>query len=259
MTLHNPTDKSLWLMGSPNGKDFCFVSDSELFPADTDQRDPVMIYTSSKWWICYTFAPAYFVVINSSDLTTWNFVANVDMSSITGVTSVWAPQWFIDSDGSAHVFVAIDTGGDTTTFQIYHVQPTNAAMTTWSAPSPITITGKSNVIDPFMVYKSGTYYLWYKQENDDYLEYATSSTLTGTFTPIKEGDWAGWGHPNENPCLYQLDNGNWRIIFQEHSGFDPVNEWYSDSSDDWATWSAKTALGYCNYIPGGPSIVKRTW
>ena len=246
-------------MGSTDGLNYRFIYNSELYSAPTDQRDPVMIYNNSKWWICYTYATTYFQVISSTDMETWTHVADVDMSAISGVSSVWAPQWFIDGDGSVHVFAAIATGGSTSNFQIYKVNPTNAAMTTWSSPTAITITDRGNTIDPFMVLRSGTYYLWFKQETDDYIEYASSSSLTGPFTVVQSANWAGWGKPNENPCLYQLDNGTWRIIFQQHEGFDPVDEWYSDSTDNWATWSTKKSLGYCNYIPGGPSVVKKNW
>lgn len=257
MTAHNPTDNNLWLYRSFNGEYFSIISASELYVETNQQRDPTMIYYDSKWWICYTYDPNV-GVINSTDLITWNTVAHVDMSAISSLAHTWAPSWFIDVDNSIHVFVACSTSGSTSNFQIYEVHPTNSGMTIWSSPIAITITGKSDTIDPFVVLKDGTYYIWYKEEDADYIEYASSSTLTGTYTPVQTGNWASWGSPMENPCLYTLPDGTWRIIFQQHSGFDPVQEWYSDSVD-WSSWTSKKALGYSSFIPGGPSVIRKNW
>ena len=261
MSAHNKEDKYAYLLGSSDGKEFQKLHRKPIYvPASGSQRDPALLLDTDDYhWVCHTNSTnSYFTVIKSNDFSSWEVAANVDMSDIANLHYVWAPQWFVDSDGTVHVFVACSTSSSTSNFQIYEVHPTNTAMSSWSTPVAITISGESNVIDPFVVLKNSTYYMWYKQETTDYIQYASSATLTGTYTNVETGDWAGWGkNPIENPVLIQIDDDTWRIYFQEHDGFDPAHEWYSESTDDWSTWSTPIEIDMA-WIPGGPSVTKTT-
>jgi hypothetical protein len=258
MTFHNKTDNIAYLAGSINGTNWKMFDPYPIMrPSSGNQRDPTMIYHDGYYWVCHTNdTNTYFSVIFSSTLLGFALAADVDMTDIASVYRVWAPSWFIDpADGSVHIFVCCSTSSSTSNFQIYEVHPTNEMMTTWSTPVAITITGVSNCIDPFMVYKGGTYYLWYKEETADYIQYASSATLTGTYTNVETGNWASWGSPMENPSLVLLPDGTtWRIYFQEHSGFNPVAVWYSESTDDWANWGAKAEIQY-PWVFGGQSAL----
>lgn len=259
MSCHDSADEIAYLLVSEDGKDWSNLhKDPILTPVSGNQRDPAIIKIGNTFWIAHTNSTnTYFTILSSSDLKQWNIICNVDMTNIANLYYVWGPQWFIDEDGSTHIFVCCSTNGLTTNFQIYEVHPTNDTMTTWSSPVLITITGENNIIDPYMVLKDGTYYLWYKEEDTDYIQYASSATLLGTYTNIETGDWAGFGTPRESPCLIQLDSDTWRIYVNEHSGFDSIAVYYSDSTDDWITWSTPIAIT-SSWIIGAPTVIKLT-
>jgi hypothetical protein len=68
--------------------------------------------------------------------------------------------------------------------------------------------------------------------------YASSASLLSGYTIIQSGNWAGWGTHLEGECLIKLANGNWRIYLDnEGNGI-----YYSDSADNWVTWSAKAPI-----------------
>lgn len=237
------TKQALYLTTSIDGKKFGMLTASPIFNPGF-LRDPSIIQDSTgKFWMVYTtgLTGTAFAVASSSDLLNWTLVANVDASSLSPYNT-WAPEWFVDDDGSVHVFFAASTVGVNSGFQIYEVHPTNAARTSWSAPVLVTGTQLSPIdtIDPFVVKKNGTYYLWYKRySGTPAIEYATSSSLLSGYDTGQTGDWAGWGDAYaEGPALIQMDSSTWRIYFDHSNVADSPNMRYSESTDDWATWSA---------------------
>lgn len=255
MSCHQSVDELPYLMGSNDGKSWTLLRMASII-GSPPKRDPSIIQYKDKYWLAVTDSTnTYFTVYSSPDLFEWSEIANVSMTAISLVFRVWAPEWFIDDDGTIHVFVAVSTNSLTNNFQIYRVNPTNAGMTAWSSPTLITITGQSNVIDAFAIKKAGTYYLWYKEETADFIHYASSSTLAGPYTDVETGDWASWGSPIEAPCLVKIDETTWRIYLNEHSGFDSVAVYYSESTDDWATWSAKVAIT-TPWIVAHPTVIR---
>jgi Glycosyl hydrolases family 43 len=209
-------------------------------------RDPSIVKSGGKWWVCHTLSTgateSTFLVTSSSDLIHWASPAAISITGAAGMLRGWAPEWFVDADASVHVLISLtaDTGATPGGFQIYEMHPTTADLAgAYSAPVAITITGQSNQIDPYVVLRGGTYYLWYKNETTKYVEYASASTLTGTYTLVKSGDWAGWGHV-EAPCVFAIPGG-WRIFVCDYTTTKQIN--YSDSVDTWATWSARTQIG----------------
>jgi hypothetical protein len=168
---------------------------------------------------------------------------------------VWAPSWFIDpADGSLHLILNINASGGGGTnaplpgsiFQPWEMHPTNSAMTTWSSAVAITgstfVSDAKSMIDAFMDFKNGTYYLWYKNDTDKYIELASSASPFSGYTKIKTGDWAGWGHGNttginngyEAPASLNLPNGNTRVFIDSSVS---RGMFYSDSVD-YVTWPA---------------------
>lgn len=213
----------------------------------TPLRDPSITRINGTWWLAHTSIPdvSSFQVASSPDLRTWSNPITVTVLPLSAL-HCWAPEWFIDSDGSPHVTIAITQGGNLGPFTIYELHPTNADFTSWSAPSPLVITGEGNPIDPYLTKVAGTYYLWYvawgASNPHEYIQYASSSTLTGTYTLQRTGNWAGWGglaNGLEGPSLIQLAD-RWRLYFDDvlplYSS-DLGNIAYSDSFDNWATWT----------------------
>jgi len=231
MACHCLTDRGqekLYLWQSDDGISWNLLNGGPSYSApEYVIRDPsIFKHTDGKYYICYTnnntspqnFTGTRFGVASSPDLVAWTHVSWVDFGS---VSYVWAPEWFIDTDGSVHIFVAVD-------YIIKEVHPTNSTFTTWSGPVIVLNGG----IDPYIIKLGGTYYLWYR-DNAKYIVYASSSSLTGGYTTIKTGDWAGWGK-REGDCLVLLDNGVWRMYFNPELGA----VYYSDSFDNWQTWTA---------------------
>ncbi len=245
-------EQKLWLGVSNNGLAWNTIGRAAVYsPASGSLRDPSIfvldpneVYSpqpSVRYLACHTNegSPLGFDVISSPDLQDWSLVHHVDCTSIASLAHVWAPEWFIDTDGSIHVFVACSNSG-TTAFQIYETHPTNAALTTWSNPAIVTGTSlPSDMIDPFMVKVGNTYNIWYKNDSTKYIEYLSSTSLTSGYTVTKSGDWASWGSGLEGPSLLQVDSSTWRIYFDKYTA---QGIYYSESTDNWATWSAKALI-----------------
>lgn len=172
--------------------------------------------TYSFLWNIYT-APYY----APGTCPTWTLITQVDWSSaISGVQWCFAPTATITTDNVLHWFVPCTTnpGGPDTGFTEYETHPTDNTLTAVTAPQAITITGKNNVID-LAVYQIGsTFWGYYKDENAKFVELATASTLTGTYTPVQTGDWLGIGAGFEGPELIYVGEV-YRLYLEDYINF----------------------------------------
>jgi len=239
-------DGILYVSTSSDGLTFNEVS--ELYQDSAPLRDPTIIYYYGKYWCAYTLGDGAtsgaFGLASSSDGISWIKVGNISVS-IPLVLHIWAPSWFINpSDGSLHLILNCNTSSNLS-FAPYEMHPTNSGMTSWSAST--LITGNiaftvTDMIDCFMEFINGTYYLWYKNDSSQYIELASSSSPFSGYTKIKTGDWNGWGHGNitgsnhgyEAPCALQLTNGTW-ILYVDSSVSQGIV--YSTSPDGLHGWS----------------------
>jgi hypothetical protein len=250
------TDNLLRVFTSPDALTFTQVSQSYSDTGGSALRDPTIIYYYGKYWCAYTedggfyYGSAYFGLASSPDGITWTKVG--DITCFTGsppsnISYEWAPSWFIDpADGSLHLILNINDISGVGFFQPYEAHPTNSAMTTWSSAVAITgstfVSDAKSMIDAFMDFKNGTYYLWYKNDTDKYIELASSASPFSGYTKIKTGNWAGWGHGNisgsnngyEAPASLNLPNGNTRVLIDSSVS---QGMYYSDSVD-YVTWPA---------------------
>ncbi len=162
---------------------------------------------------------------------------------MTGVKDTWAPEWFKDTDGSVHLIVSIDTVDSQ--FKSYLYTASDDTLSNWSAPTPLGI--GPNYIDTFVVKLDAKYHAFTKNETSKYIEHATAAALTGPWTFVGTGDWAGWGSGKEGPALFRLDSGQWRILMDCYGncGF------LQATSPDLNTWSSASVM------PGGLSGVVR--
>jgi hypothetical protein len=172
-------------------------------------------------------------------LLVWQDVAIVK-SGVTGVAHTWAPEWLLGDD-VVKVVANIDTGnGD---FKPYAFTPLNSGLTSWSGPTPLGI--GPNYIDTCVVKSAGTYHAFTKNETTRYLEHAIAPGLTGPWTFVGTGDWAGLGAGGfEGPTIVKLDDGTWRMYLDPQTRGVPCT--YMNSRD-LNTWSAPARL------PGVPS------
>jgi len=254
--------QALYLVASNDGKTFNFLNSNDpttgavYTPVSPSiVRDPSIMKSGGLYWVAHTnnFGGTTFDVISSPDLSNWTLVQSVDMSAVTGVNRVYAPEWFVDTDGSIHIFVttSIDTG---VSYQIHEVHPTNAAMTTWSTPVTVTGTGiPASAIDPFILKLGSNYQLWYSnQPTNSFIEVATSTSLTSGYTALHTGDWNSWGNTIEGPNIVQTGTNTYRL-YVDH--FPSLGIKYAESTDGGSTWGALTAIT----VPGvivHPTIIR---
>ena len=210
---------------------------------------------------------------SSTDLQSWVTLQGVDTSALSSSLHIYAPEWVANTDGTPYIdgggcpHVTMTATNGSTTYASYESHPTDCSDFTqpWSTPVLLSVTGEDHPqIDTFMVCVGigggnctgfgDTFFLWYERlvlNTTEYTQYASASTLTGTFTRISNGgDWANFGAPTqEGPALIRLFNGTsyfWRLFFDRVP--DPPGDLtngqinYSDSSDNWATWTSPNPI-----------------
>jgi hypothetical protein len=260
----NSSESNMYVYESPDATGFRLLRGPAFTPPSGLIRDPSVIrHTDGYFYITYTTGWTGDIIgfARSSDRLNWTFLRNYPVP-ISGLARTWAPEWFVDTDGSVSVIVSASTSTSGNAFRPYKITATNAALSAWSAP--VALAGiPANYIDTFVVKVGSTYHAFIKSTLTQLVEYATASNLAGPYTVRRTGDWAGWGtEPAEGQSLVQLDNGGWRIYFD---GYTVGRYYFSDSYDGFQTWTAKQALpglsGFARHftmlkevVPGGVTL-----
>jgi len=218
-----------------NGKNFTFLNNGNpvyTAPAGTELRDAsIFKHTNGKYYVAHTSHdwsnPNGFDILESANKITWTKITTVNVPPNPYGEydiAVWAPEWFIDSDGSVHIIVAVSyrDENDNAFFRFFEFHPTSETFTEWSLPEimqGVALPGfpepyaSGGIIDPYLLKEQGIYYLFYKRDEDGYryIECASSTNLITNYdTAVKTGNWAGWGKA-EGPCLIRLPTGKWRM------------------------------------------------
>lgn len=207
----NSDDGTVDVYQSDDATDFRLLRSSAYTPPANRIRDASVIrHTDGFYYLTYTTHtwqdPSTTIgFARSSDRAGWTFLYDYTVP-IANLSRAWAPEWFVDSDGSVNIIVSCSTANDEWIFTPYRLRATNSALTAWSSPVALSGIG-ANHIDTFIVKTGATYHAFPKNETTKYIEYATASNLTGPYTIRRTGDWAGWGSYREGPALVQLDNG----------------------------------------------------
>jgi hypothetical protein len=236
-----PAAEQLSIYTSDDGLAFTLLSNTGYAGPTGVLRDPsIMRHVDGKFYVAYTVeswttTSTSFAIASSEDLSDWTFLTSVD-AGVPGVHDTWAPEWFLDSDGSVHLIVSIDTLGTDSDFQAYLFTATDGTLTAWSGPEAMGI--GPNYIDTFVVKDDGAYHAFSKNETTKYIEHAVSSSLLGPWSWVGVGDWAGWGSGEEGPALVRLDDGRWRIFMDCYNscGF------LTAVGTDLTSWSATSPL-----------------
>jgi len=260
MTCHRNIEQKMYMFISGDGINFSMVGIKNSYapPSSGVLRDPSLIYTNNKYYVAYTNndgtpVSTSFAIASSPDLINWTFERNVSCSGISGVNKIWAPQFYQDSDNTIHVIVSGSTNSGTT-FQTYLLSATASDLSTFGSPTLLTITGKTNVIDATIVKVGSTYNMFYKEDTTKFIEKATSSTLTGTYTPVGTGNWAGWGGNIEAPEIVKISSTKYRIYFDMYT---QQGIYYSDSAD-LVTWTSKQLINTDKFTASHISVQKFT-
>jgi hypothetical protein len=252
--------------------DLGMVYNCNSHPNGCTVRDPDIAKFGSTWWLLHTCGAAgngQFCITHSTTLENWADYQIVTLNSTTAQT--YAPNWvhnpdgtpYLDTGGCPHAAVVYQPNG--TTYHIAETHPTNCSNFTqaWSQAAVLALpTGEMvpNQLDPYIICMApgggnctgtgDTFYLWYLEltlSTTQYINYASASSLTGTYTLVSPGgNWAGWPTPNqEGPALIKLSD-RWRMYF-DNVGHPPGDLtdgqiYYSDSFDNWGTWTTATPI-----------------
>ncbi|BCL32740.1 hypothetical protein GCM10017557_75990 [Streptomyces aurantiacus] len=255
----NSNDGTVNVYQSDDATDFRLLKASAYTPPAGRIRDAsILKHTDGYYYITYTThtwqdTSTTIGFARSPDRANWTFLYDYTVP-IANLSRAWAPEWFVDSDGSVHILVSCSTADDEWIFTPYRLRATNSALTTWSSPVALSGIG-ANHIDTFVVRTGSTYHAFTKNETSKYIEYATATALTGPYTISRTGNWAGWGGTREGAALIQLDNGAWRIFFD---GYGDGSYYCSDSYDSFTTWSAPRALPGISGTARHFTVVKET-
>lgn len=240
-------------------------------PGPNGVRDPSITLYNGTYYLIHTntcTSPYSGWIISwsqSSNGLVWSNHTQLDLTQmgIPAATTSWAPEWFIDPNASGlssvHAFLTVSTTGSSPgAFQVYEIHPTASDFSTWSNAELVTVTGVSSLIDVFPIYKSGTYYLWYKlQDGSCNIQYASSSTLLGTYTNVKTGNWAGFTNQGcvEGPALIQTSTGYRLFLDLDFNSLSEGQINYSDSTgSSWASWTAITPISTPSQAKHGTAI-----
>jgi hypothetical protein len=211
-------------------------------PSGNGVRDPSIICINQVYYVAYTAGifgnVGYCQICRSTDLVNWTYLCDVSTAGVYSGGYTWAPDWFIDHDGTVYLYVACSEAGGT--WRVFYSTATSLDLTGWSAFQPVGGDMPSRgAIDPHVFRDGDSYYLLYRNYGGgggtDCIEMA-KGTSPAAFSLYETGDWAGWGSPREGPSLVNLGGSNWRIYYNNLSVYGDPN-YYSDSTDDLATWS----------------------
>ena len=212
-------------------------------------RDPSIIQyppVTGPWYVAYTNGtsgqnPAStFTIISSNDLVNWSHITDVTVGNFT---DVWAPEFFIDSDGSLHVAVVAGPTGTTAacganTHLVFEVHPLTSNLAgSWSTFQSLLPSTVTCALDPYWIKTGSTYNLFYSNwtSGSNVIGYATASSLLGPYTEQSSAGLTALGSGSEGPSVIPLGSG-YRLYFD--SGAAQIN--YSDNAaGDFVTWTAK--------------------
>ncbi|MEZ6193752.1 MAG: hypothetical protein R3C45_21120 [Phycisphaerales bacterium] len=210
-------------------------------------RDPSLIYDPSNgyWWIAYTnkhysVSSTSFSVMRSKDGRLWDHVFDVSMASVPGAYFTFAPEFYLDDDG-LHVIVGV--GNASSAFEMYETHPTNATLTTWSAP--VKLTGlHTNVVDGMVRKVDGVYQLWHTDRTVGPWQnvLAKADALTGPYTydPDLSGNWQANPYTVEGPYVMGLGGRIVRLHYDTIGGIGAGK--YVESIDGGQTWGPVQSL-----------------
>ena len=181
-------------------------------------RDPSLRYYNGAFYICLVEPDRTFKIMRSNDLIDWTTAAFNVIERDDKYPAIWAPDLFIDADGSAYVYFAKQKGYHSKwherTFDIYVSRANDIEKPDFGSAQKISLAGYDNVIDAHVHKLNGRYYMVVKNEkiytDNDNKSPALfrSDNPLNNFVEVK--DWAlnavrgceGFSIANDNGRIY---------------------------------------------------------
>ncbi len=209
-------------------------------------RDPSLIKYGDYYYVVHSNVPSdvsfettKYSIARSKNLIDWDFVTDIELSGlISGIGRAWAPEWFVDDDGSVYVIIATSVPNDNN-FTTTLIKHSGADLST--IDTPIFLDLPTGYIDGTIIKEDGDYVMFIKNESTKFIERFQSSNLMSGYVLTGVGDWAGWGSGIEGPSVIRLSDGSVRIYFDAYT---PTNKYFLSSSTSAKSnaWSAKAEL-----------------
>lgn len=234
-------------------------------------RDGSLLKYGDYWYIVYTGNPSATPIYRSAGpYDPWVLYANIDWTAISGVQATWAPEFFVDDDGSVHVVVALDTGPipygmNHRIYEVHNVNPGD--LSSWSTPQLLTSNGPSTsfnqlsvCIDPCLRKYNGVYYCYFTNNNGA-IFYVTSTSLLGPYdnAVYVSGNYFGSEPYSEAPCVLYEGGTTWKLYFDRTfygDALDPGQTRVETSTDNLVTWSGGASATYLTVNGVTPPTLK---
>lgn len=211
-------------------------------------RDPSIALINGVYYCVFTrnagTSASSFGLLRSTDLIHWTNMGPVSPTGIGALTFLYAPEFFVDTDGSIHVIFAGSTTNNTTGFSIYRITASNVNLSAWGAASAMTgITTGVGYIDP-CVFKNaaGTYYVFVDKNSAGYDIWSSSSIGSG-YTQLTSYLTPGQFLPVEGATLLPLPNGAVRLYCCTGNSY-VYNESFDGTLLKWTNALAGSNYGY---------------
>lgn len=207
---------------------------------DITLRDPAIAQIGDYYYIVYTGidfrAGSYIGLCRTKDFINYEELTPLSFGDFN---RVWAPEFFID--GLNVYIVASCQVGETIIFDPYIAKYNYLSHTLDTAVSlDLSNSGSNNIIDVNITKINKTYYAIAKDERSGHkdLFIMKSTNLFGTFELIYKDDGNVFGVA-EGPALVMLDNGAFRLYFDNFEETSISNKISYSDSYDLINWSTK--------------------
>jgi hypothetical protein len=236
------TTNNLQLMASEDGLNWTTIEADAYTPPSGEFRDPSIIKLGSTLWIVYTTAydsaTSFGLAKSINGGFTWSFVKSV--TADVAATNTWAPEWFMDSDGSVHVLVGIETdtsnGGNMHIFELHPA--TSDPARAWSAPIPINGLQGWHQYDASITKIGNTYNIIYTDGGEAVR--STAATLFGPYSDSTNVSFGGSVINVEGMSVFAMEQGYGMVYIDLMPG--PNNGMNFSTSPDLLHWSAPTLV-----------------
>ena len=137
-------------------------------PSSIAGRDPSIRYHNGAFYVCLAESGQTFKILKSTDLIDWTVASFNVIERDDKYPAIWAPDLFIDDDGSAYVYFSKQKGynskGHERTFDIYVSKADDIENPKFDRAQKISLAGYDNVIDAHVHKINGQYYMIVKDE-----------------------------------------------------------------------------------------------
>lgn len=199
-------------------------------------RDPSIFYNSLDgwWYVAYTRSASPLLqstypiigIVRTRDLrsgpTGWFDMTNVPIITSVSGSQVWAPEWFVDTDGSIHLLAAVNLGtagalqsAGNWRIHCWHPSDPTDLSKGWGNPTPLTgPTWPATTIDPAVIKVGSTYHMFYANESaaNAVTERAQSTSLHSGWTITDTGNWMNWPTDQEGAQVIKKAGGGYRCF-----------------------------------------------